>query len=727
MTRLLADFGHDLPTTPAPPPTPRSRGCYRRTPRRGPRQAGRGWAASPAAPVSTWRMTSDQAPVLWPFIATPGLPPTGAQMGIDVLSGGSFHADPFGWVLRDDVPVTNPNVICFGKPGRGKSATTKAFILRMMDFGYRSLILGDPKDEYEPLCRFLGVEPFRIGPGLPARINPLAFGPLGQDWDTLDREATHARSAIVFARWLTLIRGLVGSQRVGAHPVPFGPVEEHVVKAALRDLTGHGSGATTLTETTIPQLWHLLTTPTTDLVAACRYGSTRHFLDETRLLRDALGQLVDGALAGLFDDHTTIDVDWAAPIQSLSLSRLMPLGDEAVGIALTCLSSWGRGMRELAARRRPADHRARRGLEADAPGRRGREVLRRGPAPVPRRRRHPVGQRPQTLRPALRRRRRLPGRHHRQGPAPPDRHQDPARPGPRRRRRARDPPRPRPDRPRRRHRLGHARQGPRPVVRRRTALQGPDRPAPPRSPAHLHQRRHRRRRLNSQGRCASDESKTWWALTLIAALILGAPFGAALLLAAVLTPAVAAQQGPDCGTTPAATGPWRPPFAQAYTRTSPFGMRFHPIYHRWRLHSGADLVSLPEPGPVLAAHDGTVTAAGSRGSYGNAVDIDHGAGVLTRYAHLARIDPTIAVGATLRAGDRIGVEGSTGASTGNHLHFEIRLNGEPVDPLPFMAAHGAPLDGKAGPTTAPTHPTPTAAPAAGVGCCHQPGNRAATP
>jgi len=293
-------------------------------------------------------MTSDQAPVLWPFIATPGLPPTGAQMGIDALSGGSFHADPFGWVLHDEVPVTNPNVICFGKPGRGKSATTKAFILRMMDFGYRSLILGDPKDEYEPLCRFLGVEPISIGPWLPARINPLAFGPLGQHWDTLDREATHARSAVIFSRWLSLIRGLVGSQRVGAHPVPFGPVEEQVVKAALRDLTGYGSGATILTETTIPQLWNLLTTPTSDLVDACRYGSTRHFLDETRLLRDALGQLVDGALAGLFDDHTTITVDWAAPIQSLSLSRLMPLGDEAVGIALTCLSSWGRGTREHA-------------------------------------------------------------------------------------------------------------------------------------------------------------------------------------------------------------------------------------------------------------------------------------------------------------------------------------------------------------------------------------------
>jgi hypothetical protein len=67
------------------------------------------------------------------------------------------------------------------------------------------------------------------------------------------------------------------------------------------------------------------------------------------LLRDALGQLVSGALAGLFDDHTNIAVDWNAPIQSLSLSRLNPLGDEAIGIALVCLNSWGRGMREIAA------------------------------------------------------------------------------------------------------------------------------------------------------------------------------------------------------------------------------------------------------------------------------------------------------------------------------------------------------------------------------------------
>ncbi len=346
LPQLLADFGHDLPTpTPAAPRRDDGR-LFTRAGRRGPAAAGRGWSPSPAAPVAGWRMTSDQAPVLWPFIATPALPPTGAAMGIDVLAGGTFHADPFGWVLRDDVPVTNPNIICFGKPGRGKSATTKAFILRMMDVGYRTLVLGDPKDEYEPLCRFLGVEPICIGPGLPARINPLAFGPLGDGWEHLDPGQARSRAAIVFSRWLTLVRGLVGSQRVGSAPVPFGPVEEQAVKTALRTLTGYTDAATRLRETTIPDLWHLLSNPTDDLVTACRYATARQLLDETRLLRDALGQLVDGALHGLFDGPTTIDVDWAALIQSLSLSRLMPLGDEAVGIALTCLSSWGRSMRE---------------------------------------------------------------------------------------------------------------------------------------------------------------------------------------------------------------------------------------------------------------------------------------------------------------------------------------------------------------------------------------------
>ena len=192
-----------------------------------------------------------------------------------------------------------------------------------------------------------------------------------------------------------------------------------------------------------------------------------------------------------------------------------------------------------------------------------------------------------------------------------------------------------------------------------------------------------------------SSSRVGWVLATVAALLLGGPLGAAVVLAAVITPAVTEQQRLDCATAVPVSGSWRPPFQQAYTRTSAFGMRFHPIKHVWKLHSGTDLASLPGPGPVVAAATGTVTAAAFRGGYGNAVDIDHGGGITTRYAHLAHIDTTIKPGTPVQIGQVLGVEGATGTATGNHLHFEILRNGAPVDPVPFMADHGAPLDGRA--------------------------------
>ncbi|HEU4546319.1 MAG TPA: ATP-binding protein [Microlunatus sp.] len=348
MAALLSDFGHDLPTMPTLAPQAKEPRIFKYAPRRGASRRGRGWAPA-TAPAQAWRMTSDQAPVFWPFVSAPALPPTGAQMGVDQLSGGSFYCDPFGWVLRDDVSATNPNIFQFAKPGTGKSGTTKAFCTRMMPFGYRTLVLGDPKDEYESVCRALGVEPFVIAPGFWARINPLAMGPLGHDWEKLSAEEARRRTTIIFKRWLVLIRGLVGSMKLDdQRRVPFGPDESDVVRNALAILTGYAPGNSILTETTIPRLWDLLRNPTEELVRACEYGSTRQFLDQTRLLRNALGELVTGTLAGLFDDFTNIEVDWRAPIQSFSLSRLDGLGDEAVGIALLCMNSWGRGLREIA-------------------------------------------------------------------------------------------------------------------------------------------------------------------------------------------------------------------------------------------------------------------------------------------------------------------------------------------------------------------------------------------
>lgn len=348
MAALLSDFGHDLPTIPPLAPEAKEPRIFKYAPRRGAARRGRGWAPA-TAPAQAWRMTSDQAPVFWPFVSAPALPPTGAQMGVDQLSGGSFYCDPFGWVLRDDVSATNPNIFQFAKPGTGKSGTTKAFCTRMMPFGYRTLVLGDPKDEYESMCRALGVEPFVIAPGFWARINPLAMGPLGHDWEKLSAEEAQRRTTIIFKRWLVLIRGLVGSMKLDdQRRVPFGPDESDVVRNALAILTGYAAGNSILTETTIPRLWDLLRNPTEELIRACEYGNTRQFLDQTRLLRNALGELVTGTLAGLFDDFTNIEVDWRAPIQSFSLSRLDGLGDEAVGIALLCMNSWGRGLREIA-------------------------------------------------------------------------------------------------------------------------------------------------------------------------------------------------------------------------------------------------------------------------------------------------------------------------------------------------------------------------------------------
>src|SRR4051812_34317892 len=272
VAQLVADFGHELPSL-APAPV-RVRDADPFTVVVGKHgRSGRaaGWAPVPA-PVATYRMTSEQVGGVWPLIAGAGLPPTGAQLGIDFLCGGAFHVDPIGWTLSGTAGVTNPNMMFFGAPGQGKSGTVKMFCLRMMAYGYRTLILGDVKDEYEPLCRAVGVEPHAVGHGLPARINPLDFGPLGNDWSRLPRTEAQRRAAMVFARWLVLIKGLVGSQHV-----PFDPTAETAVSQVIRDLTGYTSGADKMNVTTIPQVWHALNNPTPQLIEHCRYSSAQHF------------------------------------------------------------------------------------------------------------------------------------------------------------------------------------------------------------------------------------------------------------------------------------------------------------------------------------------------------------------------------------------------------------------------------------------------------------------
>jgi murein DD-endopeptidase MepM/ murein hydrolase activator NlpD len=115
--------------------------------------------------------------------------------------------------------------------------------------------------------------------------------------------------------------------------------------------------------------------------------------------------------------------------------------------------------------------------------------------------------------------------------------------------------------------------------------------------------------------------------------------------------------------------------------SSNFGMRNHPVLGGRRAHSGIDLAA-PTGTPVYATADGVVAKAEYFGSYGNYIQIAHGGELETRYAHLSGY--AIAAGEQVRKGQLIGYVGSTGRSTGPHLHYEVRIAGEAVDPRPYM-------------------------------------------
>jgi murein DD-endopeptidase MepM/ murein hydrolase activator NlpD len=115
--------------------------------------------------------------------------------------------------------------------------------------------------------------------------------------------------------------------------------------------------------------------------------------------------------------------------------------------------------------------------------------------------------------------------------------------------------------------------------------------------------------------------------------------------------------------------------------TSPFGWRMHPILHVRRFHTGID-IGVGYGTAIHAADSGTVIYATWMSGYGNVTIIDHGRGVSTLYAHQSSL--AVGVGARVTRGQVIGYVGSTGFSTGPHLHFEVRLNGTPVDPLAYL-------------------------------------------
>jgi murein DD-endopeptidase MepM/ murein hydrolase activator NlpD len=138
----------------------------------------------------------------------------------------------------------------------------------------------------------------------------------------------------------------------------------------------------------------------------------------------------------------------------------------------------------------------------------------------------------------------------------------------------------------------------------------------------------------------------------------------------------------------------RTPIKGSARLSSDFGMRRHPVLGFSKMHKGIDFAA-PAGTPVLAAGDAVVVQAGWFSTYGNYVRLDHGGGLETAYAHLSRYARGLKVGDRVAQGDVIAYVGSTGRSTGAHLHYEIMVNGVQVNPLSIQAGHRAPLQGGA--------------------------------
>ena len=157
------------------------------------------------------------------------------------------------------------------------------------------------------------------------------------------------------------------------------------------------------------------------------------------------------------------------------------------------------------------------------------------------------------------------------------------------------------------------------------------------------------------------------------------------------TPTLGAVEAPTAFSSPVPTRgisvPSRMPLEGA-ALTSSFGMRTHPVLGGRRQHTGIDLAA-PTGTPVYATADGIVSRADEYSSYGLYISLEHGAAMQTRYAHLSRL--AVAAGDSVKKGDLIGYVGSTGRSTGPHLHYEVRVEGLAVNPIPYMVESEAQL------------------------------------
>lgn len=308
-----------------------------------------GGHASGGCRNTPWRGTTNQVAGIFPFLTSTPLPPAGVPIGVDLYSGATIAWHPVEWLHRKI--VANPNTIATGDPGSGKSTWLKLQIIRQAAIGVSSVVSYDIKGEYNALADWLGAPATILGGGSTVRLNPLDGGPLSRQLPT-NSERRRERLAEIHRRRLGLVLAIV-EQRIERR---VSSLEETALSMALLRVSGQESGSTVrdpVLGEVLDALWDISENPPPELHVADKQA----LVDSLRTVALVLRNLLTDTLAGLFDERTTHPIDFEKAIQSVDISRLESRGEDAVAIALACLSTW-----TLAAIEDP-------GRSADAPAR----------------------------------------------------------------------------------------------------------------------------------------------------------------------------------------------------------------------------------------------------------------------------------------------------------------------------------------------------------------------
>ncbi|MFE3688181.1 ATP-binding protein [Streptomyces sp. NPDC059095] len=271
---------------------------------------------------------SGQAGAIYPFLLGSGLPPRGAPVGRDILTGELVCLDPSGWTGK---LTTNPGVWVMSQPGAGKSALVKRLCLVYSAYGHMVCVPGDVKGEYSQLIGELGGSVVRIGDGI-GRINPLDSGPLKGRVHSLPVERRQALLDVLNGRRLETLVALLSTKN------GLGRAPDEIERSAL-DTAVHVASAAqeSGSDPVIADVVMVLRAAPEELRTKLGAEGER-YRDLTRSVIAGLDNLIGGPLKGLFDGPTTTPLDINAPAVSVDISALRARGNDVVSAGM--IATW---------------------------------------------------------------------------------------------------------------------------------------------------------------------------------------------------------------------------------------------------------------------------------------------------------------------------------------------------------------------------------------------------